>query len=94
MQYYTVYRGEEIVAFGSSTQCAKKLGFKSKNSFYALISRSKSGIRAQHYEKEGSDTDRKREHFLSDLGIHVLRFSNLDVNRNFNGVCEEILKYL
>ena len=49
---------------------------------------------SQHYEKEGSDTDRKREHFLSDLGIHVLRFSNLDVNRNFNGVCEEILKYL
>ena len=32
VQYYTVYRDEEIVAFGSSTQCAKKLGFKSKNS--------------------------------------------------------------
>ena len=48
VQYYTVYRDEEIVAFGSSTQCAKKLGFKSKNSFYALISRSKSGIRDRY----------------------------------------------
>ena len=48
VQYYTVYRDEEIVAFGSSTQCAKKLGFKSKNSFYALISRLKSGIRDRY----------------------------------------------
>ena len=48
VQCYTVYRDEEIVAFGSSTQCAKKLGFKSRNSFYALISRSKSGIRDRY----------------------------------------------
>ncbi len=49
---------------------------------------------SQHYEKEGIIVDKKRERFFSDLGIHVLRFSNLDVNRNFNEVCEEILKYL
>ena len=49
---------------------------------------------SQHYEEGGNVTDRKRDLFLSDLGIHVLRFSNLDVEQNFNGVCEEILKYV
>ncbi|MCR5219707.1 MAG: endonuclease domain-containing protein [bacterium] len=49
---------------------------------------------SQHYGKEGIVADKKRDTFLSNLGIHVLRFSNLDVNRNFKWVCEEVLKYL
>ena len=48
MRYYTVYKDDEIIAFGSSSQCTKKLGFKSIRSFYSLISRSRTGIR-DHY---------------------------------------------
>ena len=49
---------------------------------------------AQHYDEEGLLSDRERDSYLSGLGLRVLRFSNLDVNRNFAGVCEEILKAL
>ena len=48
VRYYTVYKDDKIIAFGSSSQCTKKLGFKSIQSFYSLISRSKTGIR-NHY---------------------------------------------
>ena len=49
---------------------------------------------SQHYEKEGIVTDRQRDLFFSDLGIHGLRFSKLDVTQTFNEVCEELLKYV
>ncbi len=32
--------------------------------------------------------------YLSELGIRVLRYSNVEINRNFRGVCEDILRYL
>ena len=43
---------------------------------------------SQHYE---NDNDTKRDAFLNDLGIKVLRYSNLDVNQRFESVCEDIL---
>ena len=45
---------------------------------------------SQHYEPEEIAYDRKRTEHLESLGLMVLRVSNLDVVRNFRGVCEEI----
>ena len=44
----------------------------------------------QHYAEEEITRDRFRSEDLDRLGISVLRFSNLDVDRNFQGVCVEI----
>lgn len=49
---------------------------------------------SQHYEERGILSDMLRDEFLNGLGITVLRYSNLDVNRNFHGVCEDILNYI
>ena len=49
---------------------------------------------SQHYEDEGAASDRERDHVLSLLGITVVRYSNDDINRNFDGVCEDILRRL
>ena len=49
---------------------------------------------SQHYEEEGKRADQRRDAYLHDLGLTVLRYSNLDVNHNFQGVGEDILKHL
>ena len=46
---------------------------------------------SQHYEKEGKESDEKRDKYFNELGITVLRYSNRDINQNFRGVCEDIL---
>ncbi len=46
---------------------------------------------SQHYEDKGVENDTKRDAFLNDLGIKILRYSNLDVNQRFESVCEDIL---
>ena len=46
---------------------------------------------SQHYEDKGIENDAKRDSFLNDLGIKVLRYSNLDINQRFESVCEDIL---
>ena len=45
---------------------------------------------SQHYEERGEDYDKRRDEYLSSLGLKVLRFSNLELHRNFTGVCEYI----
>ena len=45
---------------------------------------------SQHYAPEGQQYDGKREAYLNSIGIHVLRFSNLDVLQNLRGVCQSI----
>ena len=45
---------------------------------------------SQHYETEGKTADIERTKYLEGIGLTVLRFSNLDVMRNFRGVCERI----
>ncbi len=45
---------------------------------------------SQHYEPESLKYDKKRTEFMEKQGIMVLRYSNLDVMRNFRGVCESI----
>ena len=43
---------------------------------------------AQHYEKDALEYDQMRSHFLqTNFQIEVLRFTNLDVEQNFEGVC-------
>ncbi len=45
---------------------------------------------SQHYEQQGQEHDASRTAFLESIGLRVLRFTNLDIQRNFQGVCEEI----
>ena len=49
---------------------------------------------SQHYDQEGQRADWERDAYLSALGLRVLRYSNADVNYNFSGVCQDILRYL
>lgn len=49
---------------------------------------------SQHFDKEAIRYDTDRSAYLNSLGITVLRYSNLDVQNNFRGVCEDILAKL
>ncbi|WP_419196775.1 endonuclease domain-containing protein [Acidaminococcus fermentans] len=44
----------------------------------------------QHYEEEKKKTDLERTRHLERLGYVAMRYSNLDVMRNFSGVTEQI----
>jgi very-short-patch-repair endonuclease len=48
----------------------------------------------QHYTEEGQAQDSRRDVFLNDIGLSVLRFSNLDVLGNLDGVIAEIVRHL
>ena len=43
-----------------------------------------------HYTEEGEAYDKERTAFLEEYGLTVIRISNLEIQRNFNGVCEYI----
>ena len=45
---------------------------------------------SQHYQPAERHYDESRTAYLNGLGIHVLRFSNLDILRNLRGVCQQI----
>ena len=47
---------------------------------------------SQHYEPEAREADRKRDAELALVGIKVLRYNNSEINSNFRGVVEDILK--
>ena len=49
---------------------------------------------SQHYEDSSRENDVKRDAFLNDSGIKVLRYSNLDINQRFESVCEDILNHI
>ena len=49
---------------------------------------------SQHYEEEGRITDSVRDDYMAGLGLRVLRYTNVEVHRNFRRVCEDIMKYL
>ncbi len=46
----------------------------------------------QHTMPENQRSDNKKDEELYNLGIKVLRYTNFDINNNFNAVCEDILK--
>ena len=43
-----------------------------------------------HFSGEGELYDKERTAFLSNYGLKVVRFTNLEIVRNFQGVCERI----
>ena len=45
---------------------------------------------SQHYEDLGLQNDEKRTQYLEQYGIKVIRISNLDVLKDFEGVCQYI----
>ena len=49
---------------------------------------------SQHYEDEGAAADQERDNALNQRGITIVRYSNNDVNRNFDGVCADLLRRL
>jgi len=44
----------------------------------------------QHYESESVEYDKIRTKFLESLRIKVIRFSNIDIDKSFEGVCNSI----
>ena len=49
---------------------------------------------SQHYEEQGSSMDVQRDAFLAKRGIAVLRYSNREVNEQFQEVCDDIANQL
>ncbi len=49
---------------------------------------------SQHYTDDGREYDESREKYMNSLGIKTIRFSNLDVLQNIEGVLSEIAKAL
>ena len=49
---------------------------------------------SQHYDIRGKQADEIRDQFLRELGLTVLRYANSDLDKNFRGVCQDILLHL
>ena len=49
---------------------------------------------SQHYDEQAYQKDKERDNSLFKLGIKVLRYQNTEINKNFNGVCRDILNEL
>ena len=49
---------------------------------------------SQHFYEIGEVNDRVRDKYLNSLGLTVLRYSNLEVQSNFRGVCEDIWNHI
>ena len=49
---------------------------------------------SQHYEEKGERLDKERDTDLKEWGFIVLRYTNLEIQRNFKAVCEDILKHM
>ena len=45
---------------------------------------------SQHYKKQDIIKDLKRTEYLEKYGLEIIRISNLDINKNFEGVCTYI----
>ena len=49
---------------------------------------------SQHYTEEGLEADRVRDHALAELGLRVLRFDNLQILKEIDGVVDFIYQIL
>ena len=47
---------------------------------------------SQHYTDEGKEYDENRTYVINQFNVRVIRFSNHDINTNFQSVCMEIDK--
>ena len=48
----------------------------------------------QHYTETNEQKDKKRTKDLTLLGVQILRFSDIDILKNIEGVCENILNII
>ena len=48
----------------------------------------------QHWTEEVENKDRERDAYLKNLGITVIRYSNTEIKKEFNAVCNDILMKL
>ena len=48
----------------------------------------------QHYDEAGMESDQERTAVLESYGLTVIRFTNLDIHKNFRGVCQTIHQYV
>ena len=49
---------------------------------------------SQHFTDDGLNYDRIRTELLESLGLHVMRFTNLEIDTSFREVCTEIQAYI
>ena len=49
---------------------------------------------SQHFDEAAMAADRERDAYLRSLGLTVLRYTNLEVNRNFKEVCEDVYRHI
>ena len=45
---------------------------------------------SQHYEEKGIEYDADRTAYLEKYGLRVIRIENIEINKNFDGICEYI----
>lgn len=48
----------------------------------------------QHYTEDGKAKDRRRDQFMKNMGLRVLRFSDKEVFENIESVIEKIEEHL
>jgi very-short-patch-repair endonuclease len=48
----------------------------------------------QHFEEKAIEYDKKRDKKLKDIGLTILRFNNIDIKENIEGVIDVILDNL
>ncbi len=49
---------------------------------------------SQHFQGDGPAHDRERDAWFQANGIRVLRYNNLQINREFDAVCRDIMRHL
>jgi len=49
---------------------------------------------SQHYTDSGLEYDNIRTGLLENLGLHVMRFTNAEIDTSFDGVCTAIQEYI
>lgn len=47
-----------------------------------------------HFEKVQEEYDKKRTEYLERLGLHELRYTNLQIAHEFREVCEDIYRHI
>lgn len=47
---------------------------------------------SQHFSEEGEQKDGLRDCYCAERGVKVLRYSNLQIAEDFEGVCQDILR--
>ena len=44
----------------------------------------------QHFNNETEEYDHRRTEYMKSLGLEVVRYNNLEIDRSFSAVCEDI----